>query len=120
MFGDLKKEIDHELELKEKAEEERKAKIEAGEVVEEEKKEKKAEKDEQTVEVELDTTRIFTRNDILNFLRKEATKRGRNPDERLFVGTVGYPNVGKSSLINVLCGRKRVGVAAMPGKTKHF
>lgn len=36
------------------------------------------------------------------------------------VGTVGYPNVGKSSLINVLCGRKRVGVAAMPGKTKHF
>lgn len=33
---------------------------------------------------------------------------------------VGYPNVGKSSLINVLCGRKRVGVAATPGKTKHF
>lgn len=45
---------------------------------------------------------------------------GRNPTQRLFVGTVGYPNVGKSSLINVLCGRKRVGVAAMPGKTKHF
>lgn len=41
-------------------------------------------------------------------------------DHRLFVGTVGYPNVGKSSLINVLCGKKRVGVAAMPGKTKHF
>lgn len=36
------------------------------------------------------------------------------------VGTVGYPNVGKSSVINVICGRKRVGVAAMPGKTKHF
>lgn len=36
------------------------------------------------------------------------------------VGMVGYPNVGKSSVINVLCGRKRVGVAAMPGKTKHF
>lgn len=33
---------------------------------------------------------------------------------------VGYPNVGKSSVINVLCGRKRVGVASMPGKTKHF
>ena len=44
----------------------------------------------------------------------------KNPDKRLMVGTVGYPNVGKSSLINVLCGRKRVGVAAMPGKTKHF
>mmetsp|Transcript_4268 Transcript_4268/g.4053 ORF Transcript_4268/g.4053 Transcript_4268/m.4053 type:complete len:125 (+) Transcript_4268:876-1250(+) len=41
-------------------------------------------------------------------------------DERLMVGMVGYPNVGKSSVINVLCGKKRVGVASMPGKTKHF
>ena len=36
------------------------------------------------------------------------------------VGTVGFPNVGKSSVINVLCGIKRVGVANRPGKTKHF
>ena len=36
------------------------------------------------------------------------------------VGVVGFPNVGKSSLINVLCLKKLVGVAAMPGKTKHF
>jgi large subunit GTPase 1 len=36
------------------------------------------------------------------------------------VGMVGYPNVGKSSVINVLCGTKKVGVASMPGKTKHF
>jgi large subunit GTPase 1 len=36
------------------------------------------------------------------------------------VGFVGYPNVGKSSLINVLCGRKRVGVTSTPGKTKHL
>ena len=33
---------------------------------------------------------------------------------------VGYPNVGKSSVINVLCGIKRVSVGSMPGKTKHF
>ncbi len=33
---------------------------------------------------------------------------------------VGYPNVGKSSVINVLCKKKLVGVAAQPGKTKHF
>lgn len=72
------------------------------------------------MEVELDTTRVFTRDNILHFLRQEAIKRKRNHDERLYVGTVGYPNVGKSSLINVLCGTKRVGVAAMPGKTKHF
>lgn len=38
----------------------------------------------------------------------------------IVVGFVGYPNVGKSSLINVLCGRKRVAVAPTPGKTKHF
>lgn len=36
------------------------------------------------------------------------------------VGFCGYPNVGKSSLVNVLCKKKLVGVAAMPGKTKHF
>lgn len=33
---------------------------------------------------------------------------------------VGYPNVGKSSVINTLCNRKLVGVASRPGKTKHF
>jgi large subunit GTPase 1 len=43
------------------------------------------------------------------------------------VGMVGYPNVGKSSVINVLLGvtssthtKQRVGVGATPGKTKHF
>jgi len=33
---------------------------------------------------------------------------------------VGYPNVGKSSTINALCGEKRVAVTSQPGKTKHF
>ena len=33
---------------------------------------------------------------------------------------VGFPNVGKSSLINVLCGKKMVGVDCKPGKTKNF
>ncbi|KAK7324825.1 hypothetical protein VNO77_28696 [Canavalia gladiata] len=36
------------------------------------------------------------------------------------VGFVGYPNVGKSSTINALVGKKRTGVTATPGKTKHF
>jgi large subunit GTPase 1 len=33
---------------------------------------------------------------------------------------VGYPNVGKSSIINSLFNKKKVGVASQPGKTKHY
>jgi len=41
-------------------------------------------------------------------------------DQVLTLGTVGHPNVGKSSLINALLGRKRVSVSRTPGHTKHF
>ncbi|XP_002985785.2 GTPase LSG1-1 isoform X1 [Selaginella moellendorffii] len=41
-------------------------------------------------------------------------------EKRVAVGFVGYPNVGKSSTINVLVGEKRTGVTSTPGKTKHF
>ncbi|TFK30816.1 P-loop containing nucleoside triphosphate hydrolase protein, partial [Coprinopsis marcescibilis] len=44
---------------------------------------------------------------------------GKAP-ERLVLGLVGYPNVGKSSTINSLLGEKKVSVSATPGKTKHF
>lgn len=40
--------------------------------------------------------------------------------QRLVVGLVGYPNVGKSSTINSLLGEKKVSVSSTPGKTKHF
>lgn len=36
------------------------------------------------------------------------------------IGMVGYPNVGKSSVINAICGKKKVGVDAKPGKTKNL
>lgn len=36
------------------------------------------------------------------------------------VGWVGYPNVGKSSTINAILGKKAVSVSATPGKTKHY
>lgn len=41
-------------------------------------------------------------------------------DGILTIGTLGQPNVGKSSLINSLCGRKLVSVSKTPGHTKHF
>jgi len=36
------------------------------------------------------------------------------------IGFVGYPNVGKSTVINALVGSKRVGMSRTPGKTKHI
>lgn len=38
--------------------------------------------------------------------------------EKVFIGIFGYPNTGKSSLINFLVGRKRAGVSPIPGFTK--
>lgn len=46
--------------------------------------------------------------------------RHADPNRRLVVGLVGYPNVGKSSTINALFGSKKTAVAPTPGKTKHF
>ena len=47
-----------------------------------------------------------------------STRELPDPDERLLLAVVGRPNVGKSSLINRLCGRERVSVSAVPGTTR--
>ncbi|XP_069055183.1 guanine nucleotide-binding protein-like 1 [Lepisosteus oculatus] len=44
----------------------------------------------------------------------------RYKDGVLTLGCVGFPNVGKSSLINGLVGRKVVSVSRTPGHTKYF
>lgn len=36
------------------------------------------------------------------------------------IGFVGYPNVGKSTLINALFGKKKASMSRQPGKTRHF
>lgn len=72
----------------------------------------------------------LTRQELLDWLWNYAEQNGCPADpkyDRVAFGMVGFPNVGKSSVINVLMGNAkyahgvvRVGVAAQPGKTKHF
>ena len=50
----------------------------------------------------------------------ESFKTSNDTDSKLKVGLIGYPNVGKSSIINVLMKSKRVSTGSTPGKTKHF
>ncbi|KAF2403246.1 P-loop containing nucleoside triphosphate hydrolase protein [Trichodelitschia bisporula] len=84
------------------------------------------ETEEQKAEAERardDPTRILTTEDLEEiFLRHapEVSTTSGQPQRKLEVGLVGYPNVGKSSTINALIGAKKVSVSATPGKTKHF
>ncbi|WVR03856.1 hypothetical protein IAU60_000853 [Kwoniella sp. DSM 27419] len=77
-------------------------------------------------EPEDDRTRVLSVTELEDLflssapdIKEFATPRDPNP-EKLMVGLVGYPNVGKSSTINALLGAKKVSVSATPGKTKHF
>ena len=73
----------------------------------------------------------LTREQLLEAMLAFAAEHDCQPDprydNRIQFGMVGFPNVGKSSVINVLVGSSkhthglvRVGVASQPGKTKHF
>jgi len=73
----------------------------------------------------------LTRQELLDWLKAFAVQYQCEPDprydDRIQFGMVGFPNTGKSSVLNVLVGSSknshgvvRVGVASQPGKTKHF
>jgi len=79
--------------------------------------------------VAISTTKVLGGEELLQLFKqigesslssKERQKRMGPTGTRVVVGMVGYPNVGKSSTINVLMGAKKVTVSATPGKTKHF
>lgn len=51
-------------------------------------------------------------------IRKDKVILGE--DKRIKVGVIGYPNTGKSSLINLLAGKSAAGVGAEAGYTKNI
>ncbi|KAK9447424.1 P-loop containing nucleoside triphosphate hydrolase protein [Limtongia smithiae] len=63
--------------------------------------------------------RVLSVAELENLFLATAPAAVREGD-RIYIGLVGYPNVGKSSTINALIGAKKVSVSATPGKTKHF
>ncbi|CAG8750474.1 3945_t:CDS:10 [Cetraspora pellucida] len=63
---------------------------------------------------------IRTTEELISMLVSEAKGTEVDQDQKIMIGLVGYPNVGKSLTINALLGEKRVSVSSTPGKTKHF
>ncbi|KAK0042608.1 nucleolar GTP-binding protein 2 [Biomphalaria pfeifferi] len=61
-------------------------------------------------------TNCFGRGDMISLLR-QFTKL-HNDKKQISVGLIGYPNVGKSSIINALKSKKVCNVAPVPGETK--
>lgn len=58
---------------------------------------------------------------LLDELRARlASSQGADSDRQGVIGFVGYPNVGKSTVINALVGAKKVAMSRTPGKTKHI
>jgi ribosome biogenesis GTPase A len=66
-------------------------------------------------------------NEVKRVIEEKREKDGkgekdgaRGKDDVITIGTVGNPNVGKSSFINALKGKPVVSVSRTPGHTKHF
>jgi ribosome biogenesis GTPase A len=54
-------------------------------------------------------------SELREIIKIEAKKTGK---ERSYIGVIGYPNTGKSSVINLLVGKSSARVAPEPGFTK--
>ena len=89
----------------------------------------------QSEKIDQSDYRIFTRNELVQYIKEigetipkeekpiENNKNHKNQNQTnnaLMVGFIGYPNVGKSSIINVLMKTKKAAVANIPGRTKHY
>jgi len=69
-----------------------------------------------TVAVHASITKPFGKGTLIQLLRQ--FQRIHNDKPQISVGFIGYPNVGKSSIINMLRSKKVCKVAPIPGETK--
>ena len=59
---------------------------------------------------------FYGKDNLISLLRQYSSLKGKN----ISVGFVGYPNVGKSSIINTLRNKAVCSVAPVPGQTKVY
>jgi len=63
-------------------------------------------------------TKSFGKGSLIQLLRQFQNILSNK--QQISVGFIGYPNVGKSSIINTLRSQKVCNVAPIPGETKHW
>ncbi|KAF4659353.1 large subunit GTPase 1 [Perkinsus chesapeaki] len=63
-----------------------------------------------------DDSDVLTVEGLMDLLKDYAARYG----DKVTIGMVGFPNVGKSTVINALWGAKKVSMSRQPGKTKHL
>ena len=78
--------------------------------------EKNIQKKEEYIEKILNSNKAVGIEELLNIL-KNYSRTDSNIKTNINVGVIGYPNVGKSSLINSLTRDKKAGVSNTPGFT---
>ena len=73
-------------------------------------------KDRPTIAFHSSLTHAFGKGALISLLRQFG--KLHQDKKQISVGVIGYPNVGKSSVINTLISKKSCKVAPVPGETK--
>ncbi|CAJ1900343.1 unnamed protein product [Cylindrotheca closterium] len=73
-------------------------------------------KERPTIAFHASMTHAFGKGALISLLRQFG--KLHSDKKQISVGVIGYPNVGKSSVINTLISKKSCNVAPVPGETK--